>query len=143
MQSLSASHRLSRDKKTQQASDLFFVSLFLVLFISDNSFIMTQPNARFLVEWPPLIRPLTATSSSPGSKNQVLKRRWNEKGRERHRKLGNGATEEKKRKEKNKGYLYHATTRVLHWNKKGRKRHRNLGNGAVEEKKRIGGTGIN
>ena len=97
MQSLSASHRLSLDKKTQQASDLFFVSLFLVLFISDNSFIMTQPNARFLVEWPPLIRPLTATSSSPGSKNQVLKRRWNEKGRKRHRKLGNGATEEKKR----------------------------------------------
>ena len=75
MQSLLASHRLSRDKKTQQASDLFFVSLFLVLFISDNSFIMTQPNARFLVEWPPLIRPLTATSSSPRSKNQVLKRR--------------------------------------------------------------------
>ena len=28
MQSLSASHRLSGDKKTQQASDLFFVSLF-------------------------------------------------------------------------------------------------------------------
>ena len=70
-----ASQPLTDSAATKRPNKLqiyFLFPFFLVLFISNGSLIMTQPNARFLVKWPPLIRPLTVTSSSPRSKNQVL-----------------------------------------------------------------------
>ena len=53
MQSLSASHRLSRDKKDPTSLRSVFCFLFFLFCFSQtaHSLIMTQPNARFLVEY--------------------------------------------------------------------------------------------
>ena len=125
-----ASQPLTDSAATKRPNKLqiyFLFPVFLFLFISNGSLIMTQPNARFLVKWPPLIRPLTVTSSSPRSKNQVLnkllsskqwrkeKKKWGDTEARRVERdtenWGKGRLE--KRKEKNRRYLYHATTRVL------------------------------